>query len=84
MLGLITSFFAKESENFLERNLMRIGIGLSFFIVIGLLLNLLHIPLGWRVFILIGIIICSIYVLRNKESLKIWVKKPSLKIQERI
>ncbi|MBI2143995.1 hypothetical protein HYU17_02485 [Candidatus Woesearchaeota archaeon] len=43
---------AKEHESFLERNLMRTGIGLSAFVVLGVILNALRIPLDYRIFLL--------------------------------
>ncbi|MBS3132170.1 hypothetical protein J4212_07065 [Candidatus Woesearchaeota archaeon] len=61
---------AKESEDFLERHIMRIGIGLAAMPAFGLLLNLLHIPLDWRIFLLfsIALIAFSIYIdLKNKK-----------------
>ena len=48
--GSFASFIAKESDDFLERNLMRFGIGLGIRLFFGFLLNLLRIPLDWRIF----------------------------------
>lgn len=56
-LGFSVTKFIKNSENFLERNLMRIGIGLGVFIVLGILLNFLHVPLDWKIFLLLSLII---------------------------
>jgi len=54
-LGTSISFFASESEDFLERNLMRIGIGLGLMLFLGFLLNLLRIPLDWRIFMFLSL-----------------------------
>lgn len=43
-------------ENQYERNLMRIGLGLALFIIIGTLFNLLGIPLHWWIFLLLSLI----------------------------
>ena len=53
-LGFTATKFLKNSENFLERNLMRIGIGLGIFIVLAALLNMLHIPLDWKIFLILS------------------------------
>lgn len=67
-LGYSIAKFAKESENFLERNLMRIGLGLGVFIILGLLLNLFRIPLDWRIFLGIGILSASLLAFKNRKS----------------
>ena len=64
-LGFSIAKLAGESENFLERNLMRIGIGLALMIVLGLLLNLIKVPLDWRILLALSIIIPLFYSLRN-------------------
>ena len=55
-IGLGLGRFVKESEDPLEKNLMRIGIGLGAILSLGLILNLLKIPLDWRIFLLLSII----------------------------
>ena len=66
--GLGLGLLVKESEDFLERNLMRIGIGLGGFLAIGFLLNLLRVPLDWRIFLLISIclIIIKVFLILKK------------------
>lgn len=62
-------FLVKESEDFLERNLMRFGIGLGAFLAFGLALNLIHVPLDWRIFLaasLIPTLILTYKSLRQK------------------
>ncbi len=54
-LGFNLRFLVKESENYYERNAMRIAFGLAGFLVLSLLLNLIHIPLDWRIFMLLAI-----------------------------
>jgi len=54
--GYSMTFFFKNSENWLERNLMRIGFGLGGFIVVGVLLNLLGIILDWKIFLALALL----------------------------
>ena len=55
-LGYTATKFIKNSENFLERNLMRIGIGLGIIPFLGVLINLTRIPLDWRIFLVLSLI----------------------------
>ncbi|MBI2142123.1 hypothetical protein HYU15_01375 [Candidatus Woesearchaeota archaeon] len=50
-LGFSVSRFVRNSDSFLERNIMRLGFGLAGFVVFGILLNALRIPLDWRIFL---------------------------------
>ncbi len=52
-LGYLLTFSAKNSESFLERHLMRLGIGLGGLVSLGYLLNLLHVPIDYRIFLTI-------------------------------
>ena len=54
--GIGLGFFVKESEDFFERNLMRLGIGLGAVPAFGMLLNVLRIPLDWRIFLAVSIL----------------------------
>jgi len=74
-LGLSITFFIKNSENFLERNLMRIGIGLGILPILGIFLNLLHIPLDWKIFLLLSLIIPCYSIIKKKK-----IVTPSLKL----
>ncbi len=56
-LGFSLTKWIKNSENFLERNIMRIGIGLAAFVLLGVLFNLFKIPIDWKWFLLASIII---------------------------
>ena len=49
-LGFAATMLLKNSENGLERNLMRIGIGLGIFPILAVFLNLVRIPLVWHIF----------------------------------
>lgn len=69
--GSSISFFLKEAEDFLERHLMRLGVGLGIMLVFGFLLNLLRIPLDWRIFLGLSIliIIVKLYLDYKKNEL---------------
>lgn len=54
-LGFTATALMKNSENFLERNMIRVGIGIGVLVALGTLLNLLHIPLDWKIFLLLSI-----------------------------
>ena len=54
--------------DWLEKLVMRFGVGLAALSVIGVILNLLHIPLDYRVFSGIGILILIGAVVRNRAS----------------
>ena len=77
-LGFSLASFVKESENFLERSLMRIGLGLSTMVTLGLFLNLIHIPLDWRIFLFLSLAIPAFFIVRNIKSI---IKNPSPKFK---
>jgi len=68
-LGFTSSSFLKNADNFLERNLMRLGIGLGSFILLSIILNLLHIPLSWWVFLLIAAAYPAYWFSKNYSKL---------------
>lgn len=74
--GLGVGLLVKESEDFLERNLMRIGIGLGAMLSFGLLLNLLRIPLDWRIFLFASILLIFIRMYKNFKKGGIIFKTP--------
>ncbi len=69
-LGLAATSFVKNSENFLERNLMRVGFGLSLLPLLGLVLNLLRIPIDWKIILALSLIYPIYYAIKNKSQLK--------------
>lgn len=64
-LGLGLGLFVKESEDFLERNIMRLGLGLGALPALGLLLNLIKIPLDWKIFLFISIVPVAILIIKS-------------------
>jgi len=67
-LGFSVNFFAKQSSNFLERNIMRVGIGLSVLIVLGIILDFFKIILDWRIFLFLSLIVPIIYFIKNYKN----------------
>ncbi len=59
----------KESEDLIERHIMRIGFGLCAFIVLAVFLNLLHIPLHWGIFLAISLIGVSFFLYKDRANL---------------
>lgn len=69
-LGFTATRFIKNSDNFLERNLMRVGIGLGVFPVLTVILNLLRIPLDWKIFFSLSLIVpitSLIFMVKKKQ-----------------
>lgn len=54
-LGFTISSFVKNSENFLERNLMRIGFGLALVPLLALALNMVKLPGDWRIILVLSL-----------------------------
>ncbi|MBI2661671.1 hypothetical protein HYX09_05415 [Candidatus Woesearchaeota archaeon] len=79
-LGFTFTSFAKKQENFLERHLMNIGIGLGTLISLGLILNLLHIKLYWQIFLIASLAYPVYYAARNYKRIIEGVSKPELKL----
>ena len=55
-LGFAATKFTKNSEDFIERNLIRIGVGLAIIPVILVIFNLVNIPSDWRIFLALSLI----------------------------
>jgi hypothetical protein len=67
--GLSVSFLAKESDDLLERILMRFGMGLALMVTFGYIFNSVRIPLDWKIFLFTAILIISIkYTLDFKKN----------------
>jgi len=73
--ALLKLLKAKEST-FLERQLMRTGIGIAAVIITAMVMNLLNIPIDWKIFLLLAIAYPVYYVLRNYKTFN---PKPSIR-----
>ena len=81
-LGFTITSFVRNSENFLERNLMRIGFGLAFPPFLGLMLNLLRIPIDWKIILALSLVypIYCIIRYKPKPQLQFKITKNTLSI----
>ena len=70
-LGFAITSFTKNSGNFLERNLMRIGFGLGFLPFLGIVLALLKIPIDWKIILALSLIYPAYYLIKNKPKPKL-------------
>ncbi len=62
----LTNYVIGKSDNFLERNLMRLGFGLGFFPILAVTLHLLHIPLHWLIFLVLSLAGPGIALFKSK------------------
>lgn len=74
-LGYSLTRFVKNSDNILERNLMRIGIGLGTIPLIGVILSILHIPIDWKIILVLSIIIPLFHLIKNLNKFRIPIIK---------
>lgn len=77
-LGFTATFFVKNSENFLERNLIRLGIGLGVLPILGIFLSFLRIPLDWKIFLVLSLAFPCFHFFKNIKKIKV----PQLKIKK--
>jgi len=72
-----TSFLKKAenlAENFWERNIMRLGIGVAVFALVGIILNFLRIPLDWKIFLFLSLIAPGYYLFKHRSNIKSHIK----------
>src|SRR3989344_5082914 len=67
-LGFTATAFVKNSDNFLERNLMRIGFGLALLPFLGLVLNLAKLPAHWLILLVLSLIYPVYYLFKNYKA----------------
>lgn len=67
--GFSLTRFLKDSGDFFERNIMRIGFGLGFMIFLGVLLNLFGIPIDWKIFLALSSITPVFIIIKNHKQL---------------
>lgn len=69
-LGFTLTAFVRNSDNFLERSLMRIGVGLGVLPFLGIILSLFHVPIDWRIFLALSLLYPLFWSLKNYKSIK--------------
>src|SRR3989338_2656774 len=70
-LGFTVSSFVKNSENFFERNLMRIGFGLSLLPFLAIVLNIIGIPADWRIILALSLAYPAYCLFKNYNKFKV-------------
>ena len=63
--GYTITKFLKSSDNFLERNLIRIGIGLGVLPIVGIIIGVLGIPIDWRIFLFLSLCVPLFCLIKN-------------------
>jgi hypothetical protein len=61
-LGFTITSFLKKPNNFLEKHLMNIGLGLGTFPILAIFLNFIRVPLDWKIFLFLSMAF-PIYIL---------------------
>ncbi len=71
-MGYCLTFFLQwiHTQNHIEKAIIRIGIGLSGIIVLGVLLNLLNIAIDWKIFVTIATLANIIITIIHREKIK--------------
>jgi len=83
--GYTATKFLKNSENFLERNIMRVGFGLGIFPIVSIILGVLRVPMDWKIFLFLSFIVPTIslfvYLIKGKSpELKLRLTKSNINI----
>ncbi len=68
--GLLKLLKVNEAANFLERQIMRTGLGAAALIITAMILNIANVPLDWKVFLALALIALIVYLARNFKQLK--------------
>lgn len=60
----------KESSQVLERWVMRLGIGLAVFVIVGLLIHTVRLPIVWWLFLLLSVGSVPYIIYKRKDAIK--------------
>jgi hypothetical protein len=69
-LGFTATGWLKNSEHFLERSVMRLGIGLGVFAIVGVILSLFHVPIDWRILLVLSVAFPCYWLVRNRSRIR--------------
>lgn len=67
-LGFTATYFIKKAENFLERHLMNLGIGLGVFAILSIILNFFRLPLDWKLFLVLSLMVPAYDLIRRIKT----------------
>ena len=73
---------AKEAGNFLERQMMRTGIGAAFLMITAIILNIARIPLDWRIFLALALAAPAFYLSKNFKTVSSSLQQIRLRIKK--
>jgi len=76
-LGFSLTRLVKESESFLERNIMRVGFGLCAFVLLGVILNTIRVPLDYRIILALSLAVPVYWLIFRRKGAKL--PSPKLK-----
>lgn len=72
--GFAATGLLKDKSNgttrYLEKNLMRVGIGLAILPLLGIIISFLHLPLNWWLFLILSMMYPAYYLIRNFKNIK--------------
>ncbi len=68
-MGYCLTFFLNWSSTSIEKIIIRLGVGLSGIITLGVLLNLLHISIDWKIFVAITTIANIIITIIHRKKI---------------
>lgn len=77
--GFTATKFIKNPDNFVERNLIRIGIGLAIIPLILVLLNLVYLPIDWKLILLFSMASPAYFIFKAKTKKKKIIKEEIFK-----
>lgn len=78
-LGFIIDLFGfRKSDDLIKDIIIRFGIGLGIWPILGVIYNILHIPLHWITFLIPAIVLMLFGILRFYKSIIFKIKWPSL------
>ncbi len=80
--GLLKALKAKEAPSFLERQIMRTGLGAAVLIITAMILNIANVPLDWKVFLALALLAPLIYVVKNFKDTGSSIRQLKLKIRK--
>ena len=79
-LGFTATFFVKNSDNFLERSLMRFGVGLAILPFLGIILSTFRIPIDWRLILVLSLAYPIYHFIRHRPKFEFKITKSDLTI----
>ena len=80
--GLLKALKAKEAAWFLERQIMRTGIGAGALIITAMILNIAKVPLDWKVFLVLALLAPFTFLAKNFRNASNGIKQFKLSLKK--